>query len=56
MGFLFRNIKEFNDLSTCFRNTKKEEFHCFNFSEKMTKKEDQYLNKVMNDMSTTDDF
>ena len=56
MGFLFRNIKEFNDLLTCFRNTKKEEFHCFDFSEKMTKKEDQSLNKFMNEMSTTDDF
>ena len=57
MGFLFRNIKEFNDLLTSFRENKKEEFPCFDYSEKMTKKkDDEYLNKVMKEMSNDDDF
>ena len=57
LGFLFRNIKEFNDLLTCFRENKKEEFPCFDYSEKMSnKKDDEYLNKVMKEMSNDDDF
>ena len=34
IGFLFRNLKEFNDLLDFFKKQKKEENPCFSFTEK----------------------
>ena len=56
IGFLFRNIKEFNQLLTFFRNSKKEKYFCFEYSEKMGKKENKNLNEIYNSISTGDDF
>ena len=57
IGFLFRNMKEFNDLLTFFRNIKKDENSCFSFSEKMNKEEDnKEFNEMLNNISEKDDF
>ena len=57
LGFLFRNMKEFNDLLAFFRNIKKDENSCFSFSEKMNKEVDnKEINEILNNISEKDDF
>ena len=55
-GFLFRNIKEFNELLTYFRNLKNEENPCFTFSEKNVEIDDKEIDDMINNMSKKDDF
>ena len=56
IGFIFRNMKEFNDLLTFFRKIKNDENSCFGYSEKMTEDNDKKFNEVMNNDSMKDDF
>lgn len=56
IGFLFRNIKEFNDLVSFFRNVKKEENYCFGYSEQAIKKDYKEYNDIFNKISMQDDF
>ena len=54
IGFLFRNLKEFNDLLDFFKKQKNEENPCFSFTEKKVELE---INKEkFKDISDKDDF
>ena len=54
IGFLFRNIKEFNELVNFFIEQKKEESPCFSFTEK--KVENEFEKDDINKNSDKDDF
>ena len=54
IGFLFRNIKEFNELFSFFTEVKKEENACFSFTEKEVEK--NISNNLINEISDKDDF
>ena len=54
IGFLFRNIKEFNELVSFLKDQKKEENSCFAFTEK--KVEIEYKNEKINENQEKDDF
>ena len=54
IGFLFRNIKEFNELVNFFIEQKKEESPCFTFTEK--KVENEFEKDDINKNSDKDDF
>lgn len=56
IGFIFRNINEFKDLLSFFRNIKKEKKFCFEFTEKMVEKVDKKYDDLINNISTKDDF
>jgi len=54
IGFLFRNIKEFNELVNFFKEQTKEEYPCFSFTEK--KVEMEFKDDQFNEKSEKDDF
>ena len=54
IGFLFRNLKEFNELLNFFKEQKNEENPCFSFTEK--KVELEIKKDKFNDISDKDDF
>ena len=56
IGFLFRNIKEFNELIEFLRVYKNEENPCFSFSDKLKKVEDEFIESDINQISDKNDF
>jgi cysteine protease ATG4 len=54
IGFLFRNMKEFNELVNFFMEQKKDENPCFSFTEK--KVENEFEKDNINNNSDKDDF
>ena len=54
IGFLFRNLKEFNELLNFFKEQQKEENPCFSFTDK--KVELEIKKDKFNDISDKDDF
>lgn len=56
IGFIFRNIKEFNELLTFFRSLNDEKYPCFTFSEKEIKINNKEIKAILNTISDKDDF
>ena len=56
IGFLFRNMKEFNELIEFLRVYKEEENPCFSFSDKLKKVEDEFIESDINQISEQNDF
>ena len=56
IGFVFRNIKEFNELLTYFRSLNYEKYPCFTFTEKKVKRNSKEIKEILNNISDKDDF
>jgi cysteine protease ATG4 len=56
IGFVFRNIKEFNELLIYFRSLSNEKYSCFTFMEKEIKRNNKEINDILNLISDKDDF
>ena len=54
IGFLFRNMKEFNELLIFLKELKNEQYSCFSFTEKKIEK--NISEDMINDISDKDDF